>query len=91
MDEPLSRRGDYDLSLFQMLDRIARRDAFCSVVCKNRVLESFCDFLARLGYGKDAETIRVAPPKTQQVYLLRVIDAVQAGQLVFHPWDPQKV
>ena len=45
----------------------------------------FCDFLARRGYEKDAETIRAAEPELQQTYLIRVIDAVESGALVFEP------
>ena len=46
---------------------------------------SFCDFLSRRGYGKDAETIRAAPAALQQTYLLRLIDAIETGQLVLEP------
>jgi hypothetical protein len=49
------------------------------------VRASFCDFLARHGYKKDSETIRQAPSDLQQTHLLRVIDAVQGGVLVFDP------
>ena len=45
----------------------------------------FCDFLTRRGYEKDAETIRAAEPELQQTYLIRVIDAVQSGDLVLDP------
>ena len=49
------------------------------------VQTSFCDFLARHGYSKDAETIRGAPSGQQQAYLLAILDAVQAGTILFHP------
>ncbi|HEV8613825.1 MAG TPA: hypothetical protein VGQ73_09940, partial [Gemmatimonadales bacterium] len=46
---------------------------------------SLCDFLARRGYGKDAETIRAAPAGPQQASLLAIVDALQAGHLIFDP------
>jgi hypothetical protein len=46
---------------------------------------SFCDFLSRRGYGKDAETIRAASPEQQEAWLLRLVDAVAAGALEFEP------
>lgn len=49
------------------------------------VLSSFCDFLSRHGYGKDAETIRAASFTTQQTHLLAIVDAVQAGDITFGP------
>jgi hypothetical protein len=49
------------------------------------VRASFCDFLARHGCNKDSETIRSAASELQQAYLLAVIDAVQAGKIVFDP------
>jgi hypothetical protein len=49
------------------------------------VLSSFCDFLSRHGYGKDAETIRAASFAKQQTHLLAIVDAVQAGDITFGP------
>jgi hypothetical protein len=49
------------------------------------VHDGMCDFLARHGYTSDAETIRAAPAEQRALYLLRVIDAVQAEVLVFEP------
>jgi predicted metal-binding protein len=49
------------------------------------VQTSFCDFLARHGYTKDAEAIRAFPPETRQVYLIKVVDAVEAQANVFDP------
>jgi len=46
---------------------------------------SFCDFLAGRGYGKDAETIRAAPPEQQEAWLLRLVDAVASGALQLAP------
>jgi hypothetical protein len=46
---------------------------------------SFCDFLARHGYTKDAETIRAFPPEQRQVYLTRVLDAVESQSIIFDP------
>ncbi|MDQ5840611.1 MAG: hypothetical protein M3537_05600 [Chloroflexota bacterium] len=46
---------------------------------------SLCDFLSRRGYEKDAETIRAAEAELQQTYLIRVIDAIETGELVFEP------
>jgi hypothetical protein len=46
---------------------------------------SFCDFLARHGYGQDAAAIRAAPPEQQRAYLLAVVDAVERGQVTFQP------
>lgn len=45
----------------------------------------FCDFLTRRGYEKDAETIRAAEPELQQTWLIRLIDAIESGDLVFEP------
>ena len=50
-----------------------------------RVGLSFCDLLSRRGYGRDAETIRSAPTELQQTYLLRLIDAIEAGELILEP------
>ena len=58
------------------------RDA---VTSDAEVGSSFCDFLSRRGYDKDAETIRAAPAALQQTYLLRLIDAIETGQLVLEP------
>ena len=52
---------------------------------ESEVLASFCDFLARQGYSKDADTIRAASSEQQQAYLLAIVDATQAEKLVFHP------
>jgi hypothetical protein len=49
------------------------------------VRNSFCEFLERQGYGKDAASIQAASPQQQEVWLLRVLDAVESGQIVFHP------
>ena len=56
-----------------------------SAIAEAEVRHSFCDFLARRGYGKDAETIRAAPPEQQQTWLLRLVDAVESGALAFEP------
>jgi hypothetical protein len=52
---------------------------------EDEIQMSFCDFLARRGFTKDSETIRVAPLQQRKAYLFAVIDAVQAGDLVFEP------
>jgi len=52
---------------------------------ESEILESFCDFLARQGYGKDADTIRATSVEQQQAYLLKILDAVQAEKVIFHP------
>jgi hypothetical protein len=52
---------------------------------EDEIQMSFCDFLAGHGYTKDSETIRVAPPQQREGYLFAIIDAVQAGDLVFQP------
>jgi hypothetical protein len=49
------------------------------------VHQSLCDFLARHGYTKDAEFVRASPAEQRQVYLLKVVDAVEAGVVVFDP------
>jgi hypothetical protein len=49
------------------------------------VQTSFCDFLARQGFTKDAEAIRVMPMAERQAYQLQIVDAVEAGKIVFHP------
>jgi hypothetical protein len=46
---------------------------------------SFCDFLARHGYEADADQIRAASAEQQRTWLLAVVDAVESGQLTFHP------
>lgn len=56
-----------------------------AVKAEAEVRISFCDFLSRRGYEKDAETIRSAEPDLQQTYLIRVIDAIETGELVFGP------
>lgn len=46
---------------------------------------SFCDFLDRHGYSKQAATIRAASAAEQETVLLGILDAVEAGQLTFLP------
>ena len=52
---------------------------------EDEVQVSFCDFLARHGYTRDSETIRVASHEQREAWLLSIIDAVQVGDLVFQP------
>lgn len=59
------------------------RAAVATGECK--VLASFCDFLRRQGYRKDADTIRAASSGQQKAYLLAIVDAVQAQKIKFHP------
>jgi len=49
------------------------------------VWSSFWEFLIRHGYGKDSDSLRAAPFDEQRTLLLRVVDAVEAGTIVFHP------
>ena len=49
------------------------------------VAGSFCDFLARHGYERDAGTIRAAPPEQQRAYLLAVVDALESGAVTLQP------
>jgi hypothetical protein len=49
------------------------------------VRASFWVFLARHGFTKDAQTIRVAPSEEQEATLLAILDAVQAKRLIFEP------
>jgi hypothetical protein len=46
--------------------------------------EALCDFLARRGYD-DVDTIRNSAPATRQAFLLKVVDAVEDGRIIFHP------
>ncbi|HEV8454635.1 MAG TPA: hypothetical protein VGQ69_02030 [Gemmatimonadales bacterium] len=46
--------------------------------------DSFCDFLARQGFT-DTHVIRTAAPEQQRQYMLRILDAIENGQLTFHP------
>ena len=56
-----------------------------SALAGAEVRAGFCDFLARRGYAKDAETIRAAPPEQQETWLLRLVDAVESGALELEP------
>lgn len=56
-----------------------------SAIAAPEARASFCDFLARRGYSKDAETIRAAPPEQQEAWLLRLVDAVESRALEFEP------
>jgi hypothetical protein len=49
------------------------------------VQTSFCDFLARQGYARDAEGIRAMPVAERKAYQLRILDAVEGARIVFHP------
>ena len=49
------------------------------------VVNSFWEFLIRQGYGKDSDSLRAAPLDEQRTLLLRVVDAVEAGTVLFHP------
>jgi hypothetical protein len=49
------------------------------------VRNSFCDFLVLHGYQRDAATLRAAPPLQQERQLLAILDALQAGQILFDP------
>jgi hypothetical protein len=49
------------------------------------VVTSFCEFLARQRFTKDADTIRAAPSEEAQAILLVILDAVQDGRLIFDP------
>jgi hypothetical protein len=51
---------------------------------ESEVLASFCDFLTRQGFRKDADTIRSASSGQQLAYLLAIVDAVQAEKIKFH-------
>ena len=55
------------------------------VIADPDVRSSFCDFLERRGYGRDAETIHQAEPGLQQTYLIRVLDAIESGELILEP------
>lgn len=46
---------------------------------------SFCDFLARRGESRAAEIIRTAPAQEQQAHLFRLIDALEAGEIILDP------
>ena len=52
---------------------------------ESEILASFCEFLVRQGYSKDANMIRTTSSQQQQVYLLKIVDAVQAKKVIFHP------
>ncbi|HEU5218964.1 MAG TPA: hypothetical protein VFU23_09905 [Gemmatimonadales bacterium] len=56
-----------------------------SVSTDPEVRLSFCDFLERRGFGRDAETIRAAEPAQQETWLLRVLDAIESRDLVLEP------
>lgn len=49
------------------------------------VQQSFCDFLGRRGYERDAETLRSWPAGERLTGLLRIVDAVEDSTLVFDP------
>jgi len=49
------------------------------------VWSSFGEFLIRHGYGKDSDSLRAAPFEEQRALLLQVLDAVEAGTIVFQP------
>jgi len=49
------------------------------------VIASFCDFLARHGYQKDADAIQSASPEEARAVLLMVIDAVRDERIRFSP------
>lgn len=50
-----------------------------------KVVASFCDFLARQGYEKDADAIRSASPEQACELLLAVLDAVREKRIQFNP------
>src|SRR6185436_9000466 len=50
-----------------------------------RVVASFCDFLARQGYEKDANAIRSASTEQAREFLLAVLDAVREKRIHFSP------
>ena len=49
------------------------------------VQTSFCDYLARHGYTRDAETMRAFPPEKRRDYLIRVVEAVESQAIIFDP------
>jgi len=50
-----------------------------------KVVASFCDFLARQGYEKDADAIRSASPEQASELLLAVLNAVREKRIYFSP------
>jgi len=50
-----------------------------------RVLASFCDFLVRHGYEKDARAIRSASREQACTILLSILDAVREKRIHFSP------
>lgn len=53
------------------------------------VWSSFWEFLIRHGHGKDSDALRAAPFEEQRTLLLRVVDGVGAGTIVFEP-EPER-
>ena len=49
------------------------------------MIASFCDFLARQGYEKDANAIRSASTEQAREFLLAALDAVREQRIHFRP------
>ena len=48
-----------------------------------KVVASFCDFLARQGYEKDADEVRSASPEQACELLLAILDAIREKRICF--------
>jgi hypothetical protein len=49
------------------------------------VWNSFWEFLIRHGWGKDSDMLRATPFDAQRTLLLKMVDAVEGGVVVFEP------
>lgn len=49
------------------------------------IIPSFCDFLARQRFTRDAEALRIAPPEQARATLLAILDSTEDGRAIFDP------